>query len=90
MRPGLEWTIRRAGLSARVRIEIVDVAYDHQGRVTDLHLGPAICADTVEIFDGYTYFRQGEAVALDPKELADVAAQLIAALQAPEPTEAFA
>jgi hypothetical protein len=74
----LEWTVRRAGLAARVRIEVRNVDHGETGDVTGLHLGPAVCQETVEILDGYTYFRKGEAVALDPGELAAVAARLIA------------
>ena len=77
----LQVRIHRAGLSAIVSIEILNVEYNDQDQITGIHLGPAIANETVEIFEGYTYFRQGEAVALTRDEVAKIAKVVIQANQ---------
>ncbi|MBV8224014.1 MAG: hypothetical protein JO232_02360 [Verrucomicrobia bacterium] len=77
----LQVRIHRAGLSAIVSIEILNVEYNDQHQITGIHMGPAIANETVEIFEGYTYFRQGEAVALTKEEVAKIARVVIQANQ---------
>ena len=72
-----------------VQIEVLNIEYDADGQIIGLDLGPAIVQETVEIVDGYTYFRKGEAVALTEEELAEVATQIIASNQPLEPVEAL-
>jgi hypothetical protein len=73
--------IHRAGLSALVAIEVLNLEYDDEGAITELHLGPAIVKETVEILDGYTYFREGEHIALTNDELVKIAKIVIQANQ---------
>ena len=80
----LQVRIHRAGLSAIVSIEILNVEYNDQDQITGIHMGPAIANETVEIFDGYTYFRKGEVVALTKDEVARIAKVVIQANQAEE------
>ena len=75
----LQVRIHRAGLSAIVSIEILNVEYNDQDQITGIHLGPAIANETVEILEGYTYFRQGETVALTKEEVAKIARVVIQA-----------
>ena len=77
----LQVRIHRAGLSAIVSIEILNVEYNDQDQITGIHMGPAIANETVEILEGYTYFRQGEAVALTKEEVAKIARVVIQANQ---------
>ena len=77
----LQVRIHRAGLSAVVSIEILNVEYNDQDQITGIHMGPAIANETVEIFDGYTYFRKGEAVALTKEEVTKIAKVVIQANQ---------
>jgi hypothetical protein len=79
----------RAGVSAVLAIEVLNIEYNEDGQIIGLDLGPAIVQETVEIIDGYTYFRQGEAVALTEQELAEVATRIIESNQSLEPAEAF-
>jgi hypothetical protein len=79
--------IHRAGLSAQVSIEVLNVEYNEEEQITGLHLGPAIVKETVEILDGYTYFREGEAVSLTREELAKIAEVVIRRNQALSPVE---
>ena len=79
----------RAGVSAVVAIEVLNIEYNEDGQIIGLDLGPAIAQQTVEIIDGYTCFRQGEAVALTEEELAEVATRIIESNQPLEPVEAF-
>lgn len=79
----------RAGVSALVAIEVLNIDYNEHGHIVSLDLGPAIVQETVEIMDGYTYFRKGEAVALTEEELAEVAGRIIASNQPLEPAEAL-
>ena len=79
----------RAGVSAVVQIEVLNIEYDEDGHIIGLDLGPAIVQETVEIIDGYTYFRQGEALALTEEELAEVATRIIESNQPLEPVEAL-
>ena len=78
----------RAGVSAVLAIEVLNIEYNEDGQIVGLDLGPAIAQETVEILDGYTYFREGEAVALTEEELAEVATRIIKANQPLEPVEA--
>jgi hypothetical protein len=77
----LQVRIHRVGLSAVVSIEILNVEYNDQDQITGIHMGPAIANETVEIFEGYTYFRKGEAVALTKEEVAKIAKVVIQANQ---------
>ena len=77
----LQVRIHRAGLSAVVSIEILNVEYNDQDQISGIHMGPAIANETVEIFEGYTYFRRGEAVALTKEEVAKIARVVIQANQ---------
>lgn len=80
--------IHRAGVSAHVSIEVLNVEYDDHEQITGLRLGPAIVKETVEILDGYTYFREGEAVALTREELAKIARIAIRRNQPLSPVQA--
>jgi hypothetical protein len=79
--------IQRAGLSTRVAIEVLNVDYNEEEQVTGLQLGPAIVQETVEILDGYTYFREGEAVSLTREELSKIAKVVIHRNQPLSPVE---
>jgi len=79
--------IHRAGLSTLVTIEVLNVEYNDEEQITGLHLGPAIVKETVEILDGYTYFREGEPVALTREELAKIAKVVIRANQSLSPVD---
>jgi len=65
---------------------VVHPGYDEE-QITGLHLGPAIVKETVEILDGYTYFREGEPVALTREELAKIAKVVIRANQSLSPVD---
>jgi len=79
--------IHRAGLSTLVAIEVINVDYNEEEQVTGLQLGPAIVQETVEILDGYTYFREGEAVSLTREELSKIAKVVIRRNQVLSPVE---
>jgi hypothetical protein len=79
--------IHRAGVSALVSIEILNVEYNDEEQITGLHMGPAIAKETVEILDGYTYFRKGEEIALTREEVGKIAKVVIQANQSLEPVE---
>src|ERR1700676_1895386 len=79
--------IHRAGLSALVSIEILNIEYNDEEQITGLHMGPAIAKETGEIFDGYTYFRKGEVIALTREEVARIAKVVIQANQSLDPVE---
>ena len=70
-----------------LRIEVLNVEYNDEEQITGLHLGPAIVKETVEILDGYTYFREGEPVALTREELAKIAKVVIRANQSLSPVD---
>jgi putative transposase len=85
----IEARIFRAGVSTPVTMQVINVEYNDDGRIIALDIGPAIATETVEILDGYTYFRQGEPVALSENELAEVAKRVVVANSTPEPAEAL-
>jgi len=85
----IEARICRAGVSTPVTMQVINVEYNNDGDIIALELGPAIATKTVEILDGYTYFREGEPVALRENELAEVAKRFVMANRTPEPAAAL-
>jgi len=85
----IEARIFRAGVSTPVTMQVINVEYNDDGQIIALDIGPAIATETVEILDGYTYFRQGEPVALSENELAEVAKRFVIANSTPEPAAAL-
>ena len=81
----IETRIFRAGLSTLVTMEILNIEYDEDEEIIALDIGPAVAVETVEILDGYTYFRKGEQVALRESELAEVAKRVVIANRTAEP-----
>ena len=69
--------IHRAGLSTLVAIEVINIDYNEEDEFTASSWVRPSSKRRWKFLDGYTYFREGEAVSLTREELSKIAKVVI-------------